>query len=150
MCWTEIKDEAAIKTLMSEYGGFHDTCIVSIDYNSGNYVDKSGGMGCGDSDEHTISMILHSQWNKPIELYFSGVRKCVITGFRDSFFCEILDAALEFRTDLLGKMRDDRLIVWADWSGFNPLIHTERYPLNNGHETNYIIAENLKYRFLEG
>lgn len=150
MCWTEVKDESAIKELMSEYGGFHDTCIVSINYNSGNYVNKDRAMGCGDSDEHTISMILHSQWSKPIELFFSGVRKCGITGFRDSFFCEILGATLEFRTDLLGKTRDDKLIVWADWGGFNPLTYTERYPLNNGHETNYIIAENLKYRFLEG
>lgn len=150
MCWTEITDQSAIDKLMSEFGGFHDSCIVSIDYQSGNYVNKDGAMGCGDSDEHTISMIFHSQWKKRIELCFSGVRKCGITGFRDSFFCEILDATLEFRTDLLGKTRDDRLIVWADWGGFDPLTYTEHYPLDNGHETNYVIAEKLKYRFLEG
>lgn len=150
MCWTEITDQAAIDKLMGEFGGFHDSCIVSVNYQSGNYVNKDGAMGCGDSDEHTISMIFHSQWlKKPLELCFSGVKRCEITGFREMYFCEILDATLEFRTDLMGKTRDDRLIVWADWSGFNPLTYTYRYPLDNGYEVTYIIAEKLKYRFWE-
>ena len=150
MCWTEIKDESSIKELMTAFMGFHDSCIVSISYNSGAYVDKNKGMGCGDKDEHSLTMILHSQWADPLELCFSGVRKCVITGFREDYFCDIFGASLQFRTDLLGKTRDDRLIVWADYDNFNPLIHSERYPLNNLHEVTYIIAEKLKYRFLDG
>lgn len=149
MCWTEVKDESAIKELMSEYGGFHDTCIVSINYNSGNYVNKDRAMGCGDSDEHTISMILHSQWSKPIELLFSGVRRCNIVGFRERYSNELFDATLAFRTDLLGKSRDDRLIVWASCENFDPKTYTERYPLDNGYEATYIIADKMKYRFLE-
>lgn len=150
MCWTEITDQAAIDKLMTDFGGFHDSCIVSIDYQSGNYVNKDGAMGCGDSDEHTISMILHSQWKKRIELCFSGVKRCGITGFRDTYFCDIYDATLEFRTDLRGKTRDEKLIVWADCENFNPLTYIDRYPLDNGCEVTYVIAEKLKYRFLEG
>lgn len=149
MMWTEITDNAAIDNLMSDYGGFHDSCIVSISYASGSRVDEKDTMHLMGADEHTISMIVHSQWYKPIELFFSGVRKCYITGFQDSYSCEIYDATLEFRTDLLGKTRDDRLIVWANWKGFDPKTYTESYPLDNGYETTYIIAERLRYRFLD-
>ena len=147
MMWIEVNDDAAIDKLMNEFGGFHDSCIVSISYSSGAYVDENGAMGDGSADEHKISMIVHSQWANAVELCFSGVKKCGITGFRESYFCNLYDATLEFRTDLLGKTRDDRLIVWADHSGFDPLTHTERYPLDNGYETTFIIAEKLKYRF---
>ena len=147
--WTEITDNSDIEKLMSDFGGFHDSCIVSISYSSGAYVDENGGMGDGSADEHTISMIVQSQWKNGVEMCFSGVRKCCITGFRESYFCDLFDAALEFRTDLLGKTRDDSLIVWASCSNFDPKAYTERYPLDNGYETTYIIAEKLKYRFLE-
>lgn len=149
MDWVEVTDDNAIKTLMSDFGGFHDSCIVSISYNSGNYVNEEGAMCCGDSDEHTVSMILHSQWRNRLELCFSGVRRLSVTGFRERYFCEILGALLEFRTDLQGKTRDEKLIVWADWESFDPLTYVDKYPLGNGSEVTYIIAERLKYRFLE-
>lgn len=147
--WTEITDNVDIDNLMSSYGGFHDSCIVSISYTSGSCVDKKDTMHMMGADNYIISMIVHSQWYKPIELFFSGVRKCCITGFQYSYSCEIYDATLEFRTDLLGKTRDDRLIVWANWKGFDPKTYTEHYPLDNGYETTYIIAERLRYRFLD-
>lgn len=59
------------------------------------------------------------------------------------------DATLEFRTDLLGKTRGDRLILWANALGFDPKVYQEQYPLNNWYETTYIIANTLKYRYLE-
>ncbi|MDE6727648.1 MAG: hypothetical protein K2J80_06880 [Oscillospiraceae bacterium] len=147
--WIEITDNAAIDKLMSDYGGFHDSCIVSISYASGSRVDEKDTMHMMGADEHTLSMTVYSQWYKPIELLFSGVRKCCITGFQDSYSCELYDATLEFRTDLLGETRDDRLIVWASYKGFDPKTHTERYPLNNGYEVTYIIANKLKYRIFE-
>lgn len=150
MCWTEIRNDSDIETLMNEFYGFHDSCIVSLSYQSGNFVDKKLSMGCGGSESHTLLMRVDSQFGKRLELLFSGVRKCCLTGFRDNYFCNLYDATLEFRTDLLGKTRDDRLIVWSDGSGFNPVVHVERYPLNNGYEVTYIIAEKLSYRFLDG
>lgn len=148
MCWTEILDDSAIDELMRRFAGFHDSCIVSVNYLSGAYVDDKKGMGYGGIDRHTLSMILHSQCAEPLELFFSGVRKCCITGFRESFFCDIFGASLRFSTSLLGKTRDDRLIVWANWENFNPLSYSEKYPLNNSYEVTYVIAEKLKYRFL--
>lgn len=147
--WTEITNEAAIEKLMEDYGGFHDSCIVSISYESGSCVDEKDTMHMMGANEHTISIIVHSQWFKPIELFFSGARKCCITGYQDSYSCELYGATLAFRTNLLGKTRDDRLIVWANCENFDPTAYTERYPLDNGYETTFIIAEKLKYRFLE-
>ena len=36
--WNEIKNEIDIENLMKEYSGFHDSCIVSINYHSGAFV----------------------------------------------------------------------------------------------------------------
>lgn len=149
MMWIEVKDDAAIEKLMSDFHGFHDSVIVSISYNSGSYVDDAEVMyQMTSADEHTLLMTLHSQWSKPIELLFSGVRRCNITGFRERYFNDLFDATLEFRTDLLGETRDDALIVWADYEGFDIKKHTERYPLDDDHAATYIIASKLKYRFL--
>lgn len=116
---TEVKDDKDIERLMEEYGGFHDSCIVSASYKSGASVDESGGMRNGNADGHTLSLVLHSQWSKPIELAFTGVRAVHIVGFQENYFCNIDEAYIAFRTDLLGKTRDDRLIVWSDWGDFN-------------------------------
>ncbi len=148
--WTEITDNAAIDKLMSDYHGFHDSVIVSISYNSGSYVDENEVMyQMISADGHTLLMTLHSQWSKPIELLFSGVRKCYITGFQDRYSNELFDATLEFRTDLLGETRDNPLIVWASCEDFDPKTYTERYPLDNGYETTFIIADKMKYRILK-
>lgn len=148
--WIEVKDDAAIEKLMSDFHGFHDSVIVSISYNSGSYVDEDEVMyQMISADEHTLLMTLHSQWSKPIELLFSGVRKFCITGFQDGYDNELFDATLEFRTDLLGATRDDALIVWADYKGFDIKQHTEHYPLNNGYKDTYVIADKLKYRILD-
>lgn len=148
MCWTEVRDNSGIDKLMEEFYGFHDSCIISINYLSGNLVDDKRAMGCGDENEHTLIMRVDSQFGKRLEMCFEGVRKCCLTGFREDYFCDIYDATLGFRTDLLGKTRDDRLIVWASCAGFDPKVYQEQYPLNNWYEITYIIANKLKYRFL--
>lgn len=148
MCWTAIKDESDIDKLMEEFYGFHDSCIISMNYVSGNFVDENRAMGCGDENAHSLITRVDSQFGKRLEMRFGGVRKCCLTGFREDFFCDIFDATLEFRTDLLGKTRDDRLIVWANVAGFDPKVYQERYPLNNWYETTYIVAKTLSYCFL--
>lgn len=148
MCWTEIRNDSDIETLMNEFYGFHDSCVISMNYISGNFVDEKRAMGCGGAEAHTLLMRVDSQFGKRLELLFTGVRKCCLTGFRENYFCNLYEATLVFQTDLLGKTRDDKLIVWADCDGFDPLTYEEEYPLNNGYETTYIIAEKLRYRFL--
>ena len=145
--WNEIKNEIDIENLMKEYSGFHDSCIVSINYHSGAFVDEKGAMTNGELLDHSIEMILHSQCNKPIELRFTGVRKCNIVGFEDNYFCDIFGAYLNFHSDLLGRTRDNKLIVWADCDSFNPIKYTEETPIStNGNYSTYVIAEKLFWR----
>ena len=147
--WNEIKNEADIQNLMKEYSGFHDSCIISIDYHSGAFIDNKRYMGYGGLLDYRIEMILHSQLNKPIELRFTGVRKCNIVGWEDNYFCDIYSAYLNFHNDLLGKTRDDRLIVWANWDGFNPINYTEEETIStNGKHVTYVIAEKLFWRIM--
>ena len=42
--WNEIKNEIDIENLMKEYSGFHDSCIVSINYHSGAFVNDKGAL----------------------------------------------------------------------------------------------------------
>ena len=145
--WNEIKNEIDIENLMKEYSGFHDSCIVSINYHSGAFVDEKGAMANGELLDHSIEMILHSQCNKPIELRFTGVRKCNIVGFEDNYFCDIFGAYLNFHSDLLGRTRDDKLIVWADCDSFNSTEYTEETPIStNGNYSTYVIAEKLFWK----
>ena len=145
--WNEIKNDIDIENLMKEYCRFHDSCIVSISYHSGAFVDDKGAMANGGLLDHCIKMVLHSQLNRPIELRFTGVRKCNIVGFEDYYFCDIFDAYLNFHSDLLGKTRDDKLIVFADSGYFNPINYTEETMIStNGKYRTYVIAEKLFWR----
>lgn len=147
--WNEIKNENDIEELMTEYSGFHDSCIVSVNYLSGAVVDENNFMQFGGIYDRTVNMILNSQWNKPIELLFTGVRKCSIVGWEDNYFCDIFGAYLDFHTELLGSTRDDRLIVWADDGGFAPSEYTEEKLLSpNRMNCTYVIAEKLFWRLV--
>lgn len=144
----EIKDERDIEDLMRSCVGFHDSCIVSVSYSSGAYVDENNGMANGEPLEHTLTLILHSQQCRPISLFFRGVRKFSVIGWEDNYFCDIFGAYLAFRTDLLGKCRDDRLILWADRNSFDPAAYAETKLLPN-HGSTYIIAEKLFWEIKE-
>lgn len=147
--WNEIRNENDIESLMTEYGGFHDSCIVSINYQSGAKVDSEGAMLNGELTEHTLDMVLHSQWNKAIQLHFTGVRKCNIVGWQDNYFCDIFGAYISFHNDLLGKTCDDKLIVWADDEYFIPTNYTEERLISpNATNCTYIIAEKLSWRMI--
>ena len=60
-------------------------------------------MANGELNEHGIEMVLHSQWNKPIELRFTGVRKCNIVGWEDNYFCDICGHKYEFGKAFLDR-----------------------------------------------
>ncbi len=146
--WNEIKNEKDIENLMNEYGGFHDSCIVSVNYQSGTYVDRDGGTVFSGPSEHSVNMVIHSEWFAPVELRFIGVRKCSIVGWQDDFCGDIYGAHIGFHSDLLGKTRDDKLIVWADKSGFDPSDYTEENIISrSGNNHTYVVAEKMFWRF---
>lgn len=147
--WTEINDTNDIEHLMEEYGGFHDSCIVSMNYTSGMFVDEKNAMHGSCLIGKKLSLILNSQWGKPIELLFEGVWKFSVVGWNENCFDDIFDAHLGFHTDLLGRTRDDRLIVWADESDFSPKDYMEEQVISrSGRNLTYVIAEKLKWRYI--
>lgn len=146
--WNEIKTEDDIKELMREYCGFHDSCIVSINYSSRAYVDENNAMGNGEPDEHIILMTLNSQMRQPLELLFKGVRKCSIVGWEEDYFCDIYGAYIGFNKGLLGKTRDDNLIIWSDYEDFDPKNYREEELISkSGHNCTYVIAQRLFWRY---
>ena len=66
--------------------------------------------------------------------------------YTENYFPEIQEAFVSFRTDLLGKTRDDRMIVWTDGC-FDPFV-PERLDLRSV-PTSYIIAQALQWRLLQ-
>ena len=100
--WHKVELQEDIDFLMETYGGFHDSCIVSLSFQSGAFVDNDMAMHFGGPNERILSVICQSQWEpKTIELQFSGLRQMHIVGWQDNYLCLILDAYLAFHNGLL-------------------------------------------------
>lgn len=145
--WNEIKTLDDIDQLLKAYGGFHDSCLVEIDFSTGSYVDEKKYMCFGTEKQKELHMVFHSQWaEKPLELWFTGVRRFAITGWQDLYGSEILDCHLAVHTDLVdGKQVP--LIVWADDEYFEPK-HYKEESLIEEPSVSYVIASGLKWRFM--
>lgn len=146
MIWNEVRNKGDIDYLLWQYGGFNDACLKELKYISGAYVDENETMYYGSCQERQVSLIFNRQWEPSrAELLFSGVRKCSIAGWQETYTCDIYGIYLAFRDDLvLGK----NMIVWADTCNFDLGEETGRMLLSEPMPT-YLIAESLKWRFLE-
>ena len=136
-----IRNNDDINAFLSFNAGFHDSCIVSVNYVSGNYVGSDGGMYCAAEDEHILKIVFHSQWCKNFELVFTGVRKFSVVGWRKDYFCDILDSFLSFVRNEDGE----ELILWADNEYFSPDIQDKPFSQND----TYVIAKGLMWRIIE-
>ena len=84
--WHNIETESDIEFLMSTYGGFHDSCIVSLSFQSGAFVDDERAMHFGDAESRKLSMIFQCQWDpKTIELQVCGLRQMHLVGWQDNY-----------------------------------------------------------------
>lgn len=143
--WFDVSSKDDIDTLLNEYYGFHDSCIVSVQYVSGATVDDAGSMG-GMGNNYLI-IRFDSQMppfykqpeKKTLELKFSGVRRLNLIGIQDNYFCDIFDCYLAFYQDY---------IVWADTECFNPLEYSEDKLLHEPMDT-FVIADHLAWRFVK-
>jgi len=142
--WKEISSQKDIDELLGLYDGFHDSCIVSVNYRSGAFVDDEGAMHFGNSAQHALSVVFHSQWKGQIELCFAGLRQLHLVGWQDKYMCDIFDAHLSFYDELLPGT-PSRVIVWADNESFDikRLDTTVHEPSDT-----CIIANTLKWRTL--
>ncbi len=144
--WNTVRTADDIERLLAEYGGFHDSCITGLEYESGAGVDEGASMFSGEKRDRIAVLRLQSQWKTgTLELRFEGVVRIFLAAWEENYFCDMFDCTLEIRTDLITG-RDDPLIVWADGSGFDPKRHTVeamREP-----SVSYIIADVLKWRIV--
>ena len=144
--WHDIQTEEDIAFLMSTYGDFHDACIVSLNYQSGAFVDKKRSMWFGDADDRRLSVIFQCQWEpRTIELQFLGLRQMRIVGWQDNYLCDISSAHLAFYDRLLpGEPK--RVIVWSDRDWFD--VEDIDNMIHEPAET-YIVANTLRWRIVE-
>lgn len=142
--WKRIETQNDIDALMRLVRGFHDTCLVSASFKTGQYVDASGAMALSYAPEtYELTITLHSQWTKmPLELRFTGVHKASLTGYDQRDDGIIYDAHLAFHEDVPGT-EGKRLIVWADWADFSP----GKSDIDD--LTSFVYAESLSWRETE-
>lgn len=145
--WKEILSQNDIDELLDTYGDFHDSCIVSMNYQSGAFVDGKGAMHFGNPVEHNLSVVFHSQWApKAIELYFTGLRQLHLAGWQDHYVGNLSDAYLSFHDGLLPG-EPQKLILWADYGDF------DIGQIDNAiHEPSgtYVVSNSLKWRVIDG
>lgn len=148
--WREIKTQADIDALDQEVCGFHDSCIVGIEYKTGTFVSKDRSMHMGwQPEDYTLLLSLDTQLSGDVvELLFSGVRRVHIAGLERNYDATILSGYLAFNK---GVLPDDprRLIIWSDYDWFEPSKMGENATAGAGNAITYIIAEGLKWRWRE-
>lgn len=133
--WNNIATQSDIDVLMTVYGGFHDSCIFSVSYFTGSFVDETGVMRNGTEQEKILYLSLSSQSAKEtLELRFSGVRAFGIVGWQEGCFCDISSCYLKLD-------KEKGLVIWADSEDFSPDVPVN--PMNP--ECSYIIAKSLEW-----
>ncbi|MFR5266831.1 hypothetical protein [Clostridium sp.] len=103
-------------------------------------------MNFGTNKERELHMIFQSQCTeKVLELCFTDVKRFHVVE-QDDYSCEFFQCYLEICSDL-SINEDENLIVWADNENFNSRKVIDR---ENEPSTTYVIAGNLKWRYLRG
>ena len=144
--WKEIQSESDIDEVMETLGDFHDSCIVSVNYKSGVFVDEKNDMCFGSANERELTVLFHCQWEpKVFELCFTGVRQMHLVGWQKNYLASISEAALFFCDNILPGT-PSRLIVWSDYDYFT--VSGSKGPIKEPADT-YIIANSLKWRTIE-
>lgn len=144
--WHSVETQDDIDLLLDTYGGFHDSCIVSCNYQSGTHVNDKRAMSFGCAEDHNLSVIFQSQWGpKTLELQFIGLRQMHLTGWQYNYLDDIFGAYLSFHNDLLPG-EPNRVIVWTDSGSFD--IEKFNNAIHEPSET-YIVANTLMWRIVE-
>ena len=139
MAWREIRTQEDIESFLNETACMHDSAVVSANYISGVFCDEKKAMHFP-YEGSSLLLTVDSQWVDRIEMLFTGVMMYAISKPTD-----IWEGILQFREDLYGKNRRDRLIVWSD-SNYFDADYTRKFSLNETY-TSYVIAERLKWRY---
>lgn len=94
MDWIEIKTQQDIDNLMDLYDGFHDSCLVEVNYCSGAYVSEDLRMAMEENPTATVIFQRQDNDHRTIELKFEKAKKINIAPKEEGYTSEILGAAL--------------------------------------------------------
>ena len=145
--WVSVDSDIEIKYLLDFYGGFHDSSIKELKYESGTWVDSKKSMCMGNWEDNQVEVIFHRQGEPiSIELLFVGMRKMNIVRYQD-YFCDIFDCYLGIRNDLIPGL-DKNLIIWTDDGRFSSKESLDRQLLSEP-GISYIIADKLFWRGIQ-
>lgn len=106
--WNEIRNDNDIKQLFDCFEYFHDSCIVSMNFETGLDIDNQLYMNYG-SNRLNIVFKRQSTENNSIEIEFSDVMEYICPKKLDDIN-EILDVLMFFDKDI---------IYWADSNCFD-------------------------------
>lgn len=96
-------------------------------------------------ENNDLSLVIESRTLGRLEMLFEDV--CHFSNCRlgRSYWKYPEGCYLEFRTDLLGKTRNDRLIMWTDSSK----VFQKEKPFDFESDNSIVIAYKMKYRFID-
>ena len=147
MNWKEVKTQENIDELLNVYGGFHDSCIVNLRYESGACVTADRAMHFAEASDCELYVTFQRQWEPiTIELCFTGLRRLHLVGWQDNYFCDITGAYLAFHDSMLPG-EPCRLIAWADTDWFDVKKLTSSNTFIEPADT-YIVSNHLKWRII--
>ena len=146
LMWKEIETEKDIEDFLEASYSMHDSVLVSAGYSTGCGETDNGMIIACPGNKYELKLVFDSDWCERIELLFTGVRHLNMCCFRDNYSNDIYGCHLAFHNELMGKTRDDRLIVWAD-NYFSPKIHGTSIDLKES-ETSFVIADRMKWRII--
>ena len=145
MLWNQIRNQADIDFLLSEYYRFHDSCICAVDYTSGAKVDDNGNMRLISNDcalvirfDSQMSAFHKQSDKKSLELKFIGLRRLNLIGFQNNYFSDISSCYLSFYNDF---------IIWSDNGYFDPEKYSEALVFKEPMST-FVVADSLEWRFI--
>lgn len=128
--WHEVNSEKDIEVFMRK---------TDIDYS-----DESVEIVSLKYENHSLSLVIESWTLGRLEMFFEGVRHFSNFGLGRNYWKYCGGCYLEFRTDLLGITRNDRLIVWTD----NHSVLNGESLFQFDYDNSVIVADSMKYRFI--
>lgn len=135
--WIEINNDDDIENFYKHFN-FHDTYIESVMYASG-VIEPDSHHTLTDNSHNMI--ITFTCWGRRLEMLFTRVYRFSLQGYYYGT-PQYFDGYIEFRTDLWGKYRDDRVVVFSTGG----LYYPDKINLNDACST-FVIADGLKWRF---
>ncbi|MCM1315556.1 MAG: hypothetical protein NC040_01660 [Muribaculaceae bacterium] len=128
--WIEINSEKDIEDFLKKteiLDDWDDIEIISMKY-----------------ENHNISLIVECRTFGRLEMFFESVHHFSNFRLSRSYCVPCKKCYLEFRTDLLGKTRNDRLVVWTD--NYRVLNSDSLFEFDS--DNSVIVAYSMKYRFI--